>query len=339
MDTKKCAFRQPTLLAVIGVLVVGVSFAQQVPHYSQYLQNHFLINPAVAGIESYADARVGYRQQWGGLEDAPRTFYLTAHLPLGNPDFSVEPASTPRFRFGRERYSSLPDAHGGAGLTVVRDQTGPWTRFSMGATGAYHYPVNEEWQVSLGLMAGLSQHTLDFDQIRLANSQDPLVSSGKLSVIRPDLNTGVWVYSTDFFGGFSVNQLWHSTLSFKNSSSNWQGKVVPHFFLTAGYRLPLVEDWDFTPSILLKKVLNAPLSWDLNLKMSYSSDLWFGASYRKLESFTAFFGAKVAQQLRVNYTYEYPISSLQVATRGSHEITLGVTLGSRSHYTSSRLFW
>ncbi|MEZ4903041.1 MAG: type IX secretion system membrane protein PorP/SprF [Spirosomataceae bacterium] len=317
----------------------GKAVAQQLPQYAQYLQNHFLLNPALAGIESYADARLGYRQQWAGLDDAPRTFYLTAHLPIANPDFTIEPAS-PRFSFGRSPNNlTLPDAHGGMGFTILRDQTGPWSRFSLSASGAYHYPLGDAWQLSAGLSAGITQHTLDFDQIRLANAQDPVVSTGKVSAFRPDLQVGVWLYSPDFFGGFSVQQLWAAPLKFKRSDYDWQGKIVPHYLLTAGYRLSLTDDWDFVPSILFKKAVASPLSWDLNLKFNYQNDFWLGLSYRQQSALIGWVGVRVAQKMMVNYTYETTLSSLHFTTRGSHELSLGVSLGNRYHYSSPRSFW
>ncbi|RDB04115.1 type IX secretion system membrane protein PorP/SprF [Runella aurantiaca] len=315
-----------------------IIWGQQLPQYSQYLQNNFLLNPALAGIESYADAKIGYRQQWAGLEDAPRTLYMTAHLPIGNPDFEVAPAS-PRFSYGRQRGPILPDAHGGAGVSLIRDQTGPWTRFSMSVSGAYHYPLNDEWQVSAGLAAGVTQHTLDFDRIRLANPLDPVVSVGKVNTFRPDLHAGLWVYSTDFFAGFSVQQVLGGKLRFRSTSYDWQGQLVPHYFLTAGYRLPINDEWDFTPSVLFKKSAKAPTSWDLNFKFSYLNQLWFGMSYRKSDAFLGWVGTRVAQKFTVSYTYEYVLSSLQSRAQGSHEITLGLTLGGSSHYSSPRVFW
>jgi len=327
------------LLRFFVFLSLTTTQAQQLPQYAQYLQNNFLINPALAGIESYADARLGYRQQWAGLQDAPRTFYLTAHLPIGNPDFAIEPAS-PRFSFGQaQNRNVLPDRHGGAGFTILRDQTGPWDRFSVNVTGAYHYPLSDVWQISAGLSAGMTQHTLDFDQIHLANTQDPVVSVGKVNTFRPDVNAGLWLYSSDFYAGFSVQQLWPTKLKFRRSTYDWQGQLIPHYFLTAGYRLPLADDWDFTPSILLKKAIHAPLSWDLNFKFSYRNSLWFGLSYWQKSAFIGWLGVRLAEKFIVNYTYEVALSSLNSATRGSHEISLGVSLGNRYHSSSPRSFW
>ncbi|MFN4145988.1 MAG: type IX secretion system membrane protein PorP/SprF [Runella sp.] len=313
-------------------------FSQQLPQYAQYLQNNFLLNPALAGIESYADARMGYRQQWVGLDDAPRTFYMTAHLPINNPDFQIEPAS-PRFAFGRQTAPIVPDAHGGLGLTILRDQTGPWTRFSLSMAGAYHYPLGDYWQVSTGIALGLTQHSMDMDRIRLANPQDPLALSGRFNSLRPDVHAGLWVYSPEFFAGLSVQQLTGGKLRFRTPDYDWQGTLSPHYFFTTGYRLSLLEDWDFTPSVLFKKTKNAPLSWDFNLKVSYLHQFWIGASYRLRDAALIWGGLRFAQKFTLSYTYEHILSTLQSTARTSHELTLGLTLGNRDHYTSPRSFW
>jgi len=38
--------------------------AQQRPHYTQYVINPFIINPAIAGIDNYGDLKVSARDQW-----------------------------------------------------------------------------------------------------------------------------------------------------------------------------------------------------------------------------------------------------------------------------------
>jgi len=50
-------------------------------------------------------------------------------------------------------------------------------------------------------------------------------------------------------------------------------------------------------------------------------------------------GIRLAQKITVSYAYEYPLSVLRPSTGGTHEITLGITLGNRDHYASPRYFW
>ena len=71
------------LLLLILCLNVRL-YAQQRPQYSQYLLNSYLLNPALSGIENYTDVKLGYRQQWAGLQDAPKTAFVSAHWALGD---------------------------------------------------------------------------------------------------------------------------------------------------------------------------------------------------------------------------------------------------------------
>ena len=77
------------------VAAAGTALAQQRPQYTQYALNNFLTNPAVGGIESYADLRTSYRGQWAGIEGAPETFYVTFHGSIGNPDNA---RTSPKYR-------------------------------------------------------------------------------------------------------------------------------------------------------------------------------------------------------------------------------------------------
>jgi type IX secretion system PorP/SprF family membrane protein len=331
------------LFSFINILVLWLcqcALAQQRPHYGQYNQNYFLINPAIAGLESYADARVGFRQQWVGLEGAPRTFYTTAHVPVGNNNFKIQPAST-RFSHSQNWISTTPqpDPHGGAGVAVVSDQAGLMSRLTMLATGAVHYPVTDDWQLSLGLSGGATQYLLDFDQLRLANAQDPVARQGKVSTWRPELAVGLWAYSSKVYAGLSVQQLMGKRMAFKPSDYNWQSQVAAQYFGTVGYKFDFSDYWQFIPSILIKYAKNQPISGDLNLKINYLNMFSFGASYRYQDAVAGWAGVRLAQKFMFSYSYEANLTGLQNRGGGSHELVLGITLGNKFHYASPRLFW
>ena len=50
---------------------------EQVPLYSQYMLNGFLLNPAVAGSEGYTAVNMTAREQWVGMKHAPGTYALS----------------------------------------------------------------------------------------------------------------------------------------------------------------------------------------------------------------------------------------------------------------------
>ena len=60
------------LLLTVGL--PGKLMAQQLPLYSQYVLNAFMVNPAVAGHDGYTSFNTTARQQWLGFSEAPRTY-------------------------------------------------------------------------------------------------------------------------------------------------------------------------------------------------------------------------------------------------------------------------
>src|SRR6187551_2686774 len=116
--------------------------AQQKPHYTQYIINQYIINPAITGIENYTDIKLSHRHQWVGLQDAPVTTYITFHTPIGKQDLRTTPTSfqvdgtNPRGKNFWDEYVAA-EPHHGAGFQIINDVTGPLNRFSAYGTYAY----------------------------------------------------------------------------------------------------------------------------------------------------------------------------------------------------------
>src|SRR5690242_5725627 len=73
----------PGLITGFTIFLNSFALGQQQPHYTQYIINNYIINPAITGIENYTDIKLSHRNQWVGLQDAPVTTYLTIHKPIG----------------------------------------------------------------------------------------------------------------------------------------------------------------------------------------------------------------------------------------------------------------
>lgn len=64
------------LLAMLGIALAVDMSAQQLPLFSEYLHNSYLINPAFTGWEGITAVSASYRNQWTGMTGAPRTATL-----------------------------------------------------------------------------------------------------------------------------------------------------------------------------------------------------------------------------------------------------------------------
>ena len=69
---------------VFMLLLTSVTFAQQLPQFTQYMFNTISINPAYAGSRETLSVIGLHRSQWVGLEGGPQTQTLSIHAPLRN---------------------------------------------------------------------------------------------------------------------------------------------------------------------------------------------------------------------------------------------------------------
>ncbi len=320
--------------------------AQQKPHYTQYILNQYIVNPALTGIENYVDIKASHRLQWVGLQDAPVTTYLTMHGPIGKSDFKTTatsysvPGENPRGKNYWEEYvPSKP--HHGWGVQVINDRTGPLNQFAAYGTYAYHIGLTGSTNLAAGLGLGLTNMSLNTDKLQFNTAVDPAVyGSGILNNINFDMNVGLYLYSGDYFVGVSAQQVMPSKIDFSNNAiKKTEGKRVPHLFATAGYRFLIGDNFNFIPSLMVKYIQPAPVQVELNGKLQYQDLMWVGASYRHEDGIAAMVGLNVSNTFNVGYSYDYTTSRLNNYTRGTHEIVVGFTIGNKFGSSCPRNVW
>jgi len=335
-----------TTVFFLGLLIVCCSAAQQKPHYTQYILNQYIINPAITGIENYTDVKISHRHQWVGIQDAPVTTYFTMHGSLGKNDYRTTstsfnvPGQNPRGKSYWESYTAA-EPHHGIGMQIINDRTGPLNNFSAQATYAYHLGLTARTSISAGFGAGINRISLDANKLNFAVPVDPAVaSSGVLNKIKPELSAGLYLYSADYFVGISAQQIVPQKVEYADNIVRTQeGKTVPHIFATAGYRLLLNEDFNLIPSVMVKWVSPVPRQYEGNLKLQYRDLLWVGASYRHKDGFAGMAGLNVGNVFNVGYAYDYTTSGLNNYSKGTHEIIIGFMIGNRYAETCPKNVW
>jgi len=122
--------------------------AQLNPMGTQYYQNQYLGNPAVAGLEAGLNLNLGYREQWSSVPGAPVAQTLTA-------DYGFT-----------EKL--------GGGLNIYNDKAGLYSRTRLLAGFAYHLPLGEESHLSFGLSLGFMSERVSEEQIKGDASDDEI---------------------------------------------------------------------------------------------------------------------------------------------------------------------
>ena len=323
--------------SVCFLMLGGVS-AQQQPYYTQYILNNFILNPALAGIENYWDLKISYRNQWVGLHGAPTTMYLTINAPLGKTEYDYEtPTTVPDLQaksLGAKQFMmeyTAPPAHSGVGFTVINDKTGPLSRIAAYGSYAYHLPVGVKTSLSFGLSLGVQEVNVDVNAVDFgqANPIDPAaLGSGYLNKLEPDVNAGLWLSNKSFFLGLSAQQIVPVPINSSNGTDSngvtmLKGKLIPHTFFTAGYKISASEDINILPSVMISYVQPLPIGLDVNAKIQYQDLLWVGFSYRYNQGYAAMLGVNISSTVNFGYSYDYTTTQLNTVSSGTHEIVLG----------------
>jgi type IX secretion system PorP/SprF family membrane protein len=272
--------------------------AQQWSRRSQFMVNSFLVNPAVAGTQSYSPVYMSYRSQWAGFKGAPATMMASGHTTLRN-----------RIGVG--------------GIFYNDDTGGLISRTGAEVVGAYHVPLNKEDAVSFGL--GLSAN-----QFRFSNSEaiafDPtdITLNGLQDEARSyiDANFGFLVYGKKYYYGFSIPQLLRARIKFNETLDEDRNRNWRHFQFMGSYRYYINDVLDIQPSALLRFTRSTPAQVDVNVRVNYLNMAWAGLTYRHRDALALMFGASY-ENFVLCYSFDLTTGQARQLSPFTHEITAG----------------
>ena len=281
---------------VILALSVTELRAQQDPHYTQYMYNMSVMNPAYAGSKEAVSGGFLYRKQWVEIEDAPTTGTFFIHSPVGR--------------------------NVGLGLSVISDKIGPVEENNFYADFSYTLNLGGEHRLAFGMKAGVTMHKIDFNTIypTLPDINDGVFAGGNPNKTFLNVGSGVFYYTDKYYVAFSVpNMLKTKYLDFDGRQ---YGTEELHYFLTGGYVFDINPNLKFKPFAMVKSSLNAPTSFDVSTNFMLYDKLELGATYRVEDSFGAMVNFAVTPSLRIGYAYDHIVSDLNTVTPSSHEVMI-----------------
>ena len=308
---------------VIGLLFglgfLSQSHAQQVPLYSQYMLNGFLINPAVAGSEGYSAVNLTAREQWIGLQDAPSTYALSYQTRVLRKSYISKSSSIRK----RQRYSSR-SGKVGFGAHIYSDRNGAVEKTGMKASYAYHIFFGNS-QLSLGASLTAFQLRLNDDRIVLDDENDVIWLNARGTAFIPDADVGVYYDTPNFYVGFSVDQLLESVIKLGDTGYD-QYRQERNYYIIAGYDYPINEQWVLTPSTLLKLADNGAFQGDFSAKLYYDQTYWGGVTYRTGNAVIVMAGLRIDRMI-FGYAFDISVGSIMKNSNGTHEFVFAAQYG------------
>lgn len=311
------------LVYFIFLCMGATSVAQQMPLYSQYLFNEYLINPAVAGSDGYTSFNLTAREQWLGYSGAPRTYSFSYQTRLLKRSYILK---RPTAR--RKVYKQGRDGKVGLGGYVFSDRNGLIQRTGLQATYAYHTWIQGATQLSFGLSATAFHFRIDADKIRFEDDLYDQVMNSDLrkGVFIPDANFGVYILNYRFNAGFSVEQLFQSYVKMGNPAYE-NLALLRHYYLFGTYTFSLDTQSEIEPNFMFRMSEQFKPQADIGIRYRYKEDFWLGLSYRTGNTVITSIGARW-NDMYFGYAFDYSFSEIQNYTLGSHEIIIAVKIGS-----------
>lgn len=321
-------------LIVITILLSLNSLAQD-PHFSQYSEAPLFLNPANTGLKNDLRAILNYRTQWAAVSTPYQTTGLSFDMSLAKDDAS--------------------NAYMGIGATVLYDRAGDGnlslTQGNLNISGVVL--LNDENKLSVGLMGGFGQRSIEYSNFRWDAQYDGTYNSNLSSNETFDQNAfsyfdagaGVtWSYGRDqkyitandgvkADVGVSFFHFGIPTASFaENNAEGLNLKYVAHASMELGQsnsNLTFIPQVYWTAQGKLNELLLGNKFRYLLQEGSHvtglrkSTAMGVGVYYRLQDAVIASFNLDYGN-FSVGFSYDFNISSLTPASnmRGGAEVYL-----------------
>ena len=286
------------LLFTVMFAISFIAIGQQLPHRTQYMFNEVKLSPAFFSTYEYSPVRVSSRVQWLAIENAPRTYSLSAVKPLKKKN--------------------------GIGINIYKDQLASLNYNMVEFAYSQHLQLSEKVFFSGGLGAKFIQTNYNPENIILNNPNDPVFTQSESSN-NIDLSLGFLLYKDDSYIGISSPNLLEPSLNF--NSQNSVNFIPRHYYVLGSIKKDLDDDAKFTlqPSFLLKLAANTKTQIDVSSVIRYQDNIGIGLQYRSEDAASVLFVFENRKYF-ISYSYDITTSSVRSYTGSTHEITLGINL-------------
>jgi len=283
------------------------SMGQSYPHYSMFMFNKLVYNPAYAGNKNMTSLNATGRTQWTGIEGAPTTFNLALDGVVGSYMKAFRPVAL--------------------GLSLNQEELGVERHTNVMGYYAYRIPLKNT-VLSLGLQAGVSLYSAHYSELLMADPDQRLQEDVKNRML-PNFGPGVYWSGDRFYVSAAIPNLLENYYNEEGTglSNTDRARQIRSYFLGGGYVFPLSETVKLQPQILARYAGNGrytlPLNSDFNLSVVLYDRLMFGATYRTDNSLSGIVHIQATRHLNIGYAYDHAMSALNGYNQGTHEVVLG----------------
>jgi type IX secretion system PorP/SprF family membrane protein len=306
---------------ILFSVIEQLAISQQLPIYSQYLYNKFLINPAVAGSEGYTSINLTARDQWVGLNGAPQTFSLSLQTRFLKKGYNIRTTKS-----NRQVFRPKTDAKVGLGGSVFSYKSGLIQRTGFQLSYSYHMWIQSNTQLSLGLSFTGYYFRINEKELLLEDPNEPALNDNLMhGIFVPDAAFGIYLLNRKYNIGFSADQLFGANAKIGNDAYSGY-KMSRHYYLFGSYSFEGRSDFELRPSVLVRISDQLKPQADIGFNVIYKDSFWTGLAYRTGGALIANVGVKYSN-IFIGYAIDFTLQEIQSITYGTHEINIAWKFG------------
>ncbi|MEY2950922.1 MAG: hypothetical protein RLZZ248_2123 [Bacteroidota bacterium] len=281
----------------LSLVWVTTLYGQQETSYTMHMLNPSAFNPAYTGSRGTKSILVHHRNQWVGLDGAPRTTLINAQGRI---------------------FKSL-----GIGLNVASDQIGALNRTDFAIDIASAIALGGENFLSLGIKMSANLLNINFLDLDYYDLNDQAFDRNISRDLTPNVGAGLFYYSPNGYFGISVPYIFKQEyFADPTDATLIYGSDVAHYYVTAARLFEVADNINFKPGIMVQGVLGVDPRIDISADFIINNKFSVGAGYRLNSAVMALLGVQLTDNFYLGYAYDFSTTAIRTYQNGSHEVFL-----------------
>lgn len=300
-------------LTVVVALMGGgrKAMAQNDPQFVQYWAVPTFYNPAYLGQKEFVRIRLGANLQWLGIKRAPQSYIVTADMPV---------------KLGKKQRM-------GVGVTGMMESIGLYGNTWVSAQASYQFRVLKG-ALSVGIQPAYYNTKFKGSEVYIPEGDDyhqpddEALPKEDVAGQAFDLSAGISYTHKYFSVGISALHILEPKIELSEDNASdtettqFSATVPRQMYFMADGNIPIKNSlFSLQPSLLVRTDFSN-FSAEVTLRSTFKQFISFGLGYRWKDALSAMIGAEF-KNFFLGYAYSYPLSPLNRASSGSHEIVAG----------------
>lgn len=279
---------------------IGVA-AQQLPLYTQYVFNPYMLNPSLVAHSGSTELNALYRQQWANIDDGPKTLQFDAQYRTSN-----------RMALG---------------LYLNQDRTVMLSTTMVSATYGYRVQLFNNYTLGFGLSAGMYQNRIRSEDAAPSDQGDPALMTNVNNNIAVDGQFGMHFKTNRLMFAWSLVNLFDRKYVTTEAFQTPKLSQLKNQIIFASYRFDVMPGkLSLQPNVAYRLSENNINYYEASLVASIMKIVQVGGGYRQNFGPTAM--ARVSfGPIQAGFAFDFPSNTGIISPGGTKEIQVKFRFG------------